>query len=145
MGRAAEEGLKSLAKMPAEQQEMARKMILEQAPAEHRDLMEAFLRSPAEGRALAMKKAKDQMKGLTYDVEFKADKTWTGHGAGMGDSHKVSGTWSLEGDQLTIVTTTKNEKPATGDDAKPFKATLKGDTITGKPEANGPVVVLKRK
>jgi hypothetical protein len=141
----AAEGMKQIDAMPAEQREMARKRILEQAPSEHREILEAYLRSPKEAMDLVEKQARAQLSSMKVTVVVKDDGTYESKYQMGGEVEPGNGTWKLEGDQFTLTRKTKNGKPVEGKDARSWTLTLKGDTLSGKPEANGPTIALKRK
>jgi hypothetical protein len=140
----------AMAQVPEAQRAELMKAAREQMMAsagEHRDVMEAYLRSPEEARKLIEQKARtDIEKQMQATMTFKGDKSWTGDFVMMGQSTKVAGTWSATGDQVTLKTTKKNDQPATGDDAKTLTMTVKGDVMSGKAEEGLPItLVMKRK
>jgi hypothetical protein len=108
------------------------------------------LLGPAQLPPDAAKAMEAQMKAgfekMTVTITIKSDDTFTGKFA-LGDQEKEdnAGTWSAAGDKVTLQPKTKNGQPATGNAAKAMTLTLKGDTLSGKPDANAPVtIVLKR-
>jgi hypothetical protein len=141
-----EQGMQALAGLSEEEKAGMKEMIMGQVPAEHRDLVEAYLRSPAEAKALLEKKARAQMDTVRATVEIKADKTYVGlFTMGTERKEESTGTWSVAGDQVTFTPKTKDGKPVEGDDAKTKTGTLKGDTLSAKDEADGPTMILKRR
>ena len=84
-------------------------------------------------------------KSMQTTMVLKADKSFTGDFVMMGQSTKVAGSWSASGDQVTFTAKTKNGEPVTGKDTKPWTLTVKGNSMSGKPDAETPVtIVLKR-
>lgn len=140
-----EEGMKALAGLSEEEKAGMKEMIMAQTPAEHRDLVEAYLRSPAEAKALLEKKAREQFGNIQATVEIKNDKTYTGRFTMGSEKEESTGTWSASGDQITFTPKTKDGKPVEGDDAKPKTGTVKGDTLTAKDDEEGPTMTLRRK
>ena len=65
--------------------------------------------------------------GNSFEVEMRADGSWTVSGMLGGKAQNESGTWTLEGDQLTIVTTETDGKPSSGKAEK--VGTFNGDEI----------------
>jgi hypothetical protein len=137
----------ALAQLPAEQREAMRKQAREQMldnAGEHRELMEAFLRSPEEATRLGEKMARKQLDSMKATLKLKGDKTYESSYVMGSNTENGSGTWSASGNQVTIQPKVKKGEPVTGDDAKAWTVTLSGNTMSGKPEANGPTIVLKR-
>ncbi|MDJ0975838.1 MAG: lipocalin family protein [Planctomycetota bacterium] len=84
-------------------------------------------------------------------VEIKGDGTWTGKSKfpeGPGGELKLeesNGTWTLDGDKLTVVSTHEDGKEKA--EADTLTGTWNGDEITvkDKDDPNSPTMVMRRK
>lgn len=115
---------KRIEHLPADQREAAKKEM-----AQHLELMKA---------------------GMTVHegtLTIQADKTFRvamERGGKPGDT--LSGTWTQEGDTITLTHTTKNGKPTTGNDAEPdLSLTLSGGLLVSGGPMPGPKFTFKRK
>lgn len=86
-----------------------------------------------------------EMKDSKVDLEIKADGTFEVHAKMQSDQTDViKGTWTQEGDVITMVETEKNGEPK--EDGETIKATLKDGDLMLKPEEEMPFdIIMKRK
>jgi len=113
------------------------KQSLAQMPEEQRKMMNDTM----------LKGMKEMMSKMDIEVVFKADGKTTMKSSGIPNQADETGegTWTLDGTKLTVKTTMKNGKPATGEDAKTMDAEFKNGVISMKPEGpNAPTIVLMR-
>ena len=95
----------------------------------------------------------EQMKGMLAaikgEMKVNADGTFTGAMempnpmTGKAESQKAEGTWTLEGDQFSITTTSENGKPKENPDTE--VATLKDGLITVSPAGAPFSIIFKKK
>ncbi len=97
-------------------------MQLSKMPEAAREQAKPAIESAMAGQREAMQKAVSESD---FEVEIKSGGTWTSKGSMMGDSKVESGTWKLDGDQLTISTPGQDDKPAKDEKA----GTFSGDKI----------------
>ena len=101
--------------------------------------------APAELAQQMEAEVRKTFDAMTVNVTLKGDKTFTSKAIMRDLTEDATGTWSVSGSQVTLQTKTKDGKPAEGDNAKSMTLTWKGDTMSGKPDANSPLMlVLKR-
>src|SRR5207247_1740441 len=101
-----------------DQRDQAMKAALEQVPAEQRDLVKAMFAGEKEGEAAVVKMLNEQMGKIKTEFVIKDDKTWSGEATTPGKTDKMTGSWTQDGNTITLKTETKDGKPAAGEDAK---------------------------
>lgn len=115
--------------------------------------LEAAMKADASASALppeAMEQALageiEKLKGASMELVIKDDKTWSAQSKGMGPGDgTASGTWTIAGKAITLVTTMQDGKAREQQDS--MSGTWEGDTIrVSIPDAEMPVeMVLRRK
>lgn len=114
---AIQEQLKGLS---GEDQAKARQMALEAVPAELKDLTTAMMTSEAAGIEAVNKMLAEKLGGVDATFDIKSGGTFTSSMSMGPDKQTVEGTWTLEGEKLTLTATKKDGKPPEGRAKKPL-------------------------
>ena len=138
--KAIQEQLKGLS---GADQAKARDMALEAVPAELKDLTTAMLTSEAAGIQAVNKMLAEKLGGLEATLEIKSGGAFTSAFAMGASTQRIEGTWTLQGDKLTLTATKKDGKPPEGKDKEPLVLTLKDGRLN--PATDGPPFSFKRK
>ncbi len=121
--------LKLLDEMVAKKIDEVKKQYgIDELPAEAKTQMEAEMKDQRD----AMAKQADE---VTMEIVMSADGTWTAIGKFGPETKNEKGTWTLDGDQVTIKTTHEDGEKTDDPDMK--TATWKGDVMEVSFEEEG--------
>lgn len=124
---AIQEQLKGLS---GEDQAKAREMALAAVPAELKELTTAMLTSEAAGIEAVNKMLAEKLGGIDATFDIKSGGTFTSSMSMGPDKQTVEGTWTLEGEKLTLTATKKDGKPPEGRAKKPLVLLWKGGGLS---------------
>ena len=99
-----------------------------------KNMTDLMKRTMPPGQEIPAGTVEEAIAGANVTLDVKGDGTWTATGSMQGDPMDDAGTWTLDGDQLTVVWKKKDGKP--GDQT--VTATFEGDAIEIKPEEDMP-------
>ena len=106
-------------------------------------MMSQISQMPAEMQAAAKAQVEEQVKSVVLEFTMNADGTFSASGNMMGNKFDAKGTWKLEGEKLSITTTTEDGKEKTSPETQ--VATLSDGKIKIKEEGMPFEMVLIKK
>lgn len=113
--------------------------------AEQRELIEAALGTQEQLKALMRKLVGQRMVPSCVTLDFQAGGSCKFLLAIPGQERQdADGTWSQQGDRVTVRLTTANGKPAKGKDLQASTMTIRSDRLLFVPKPGGPTIVARR-
>jgi hypothetical protein len=127
----------------AAEQEMQRR--IDALPSDKRAAVLAGLGSPEALKEWVRTTIATRMSTSSVTLEFAEGGRCTFVLAIPGkDKEDAEGTWSQQGDRITVKMTTANGKPAKGKDLQPVTMLVKGDRLQFTPAPGGPKIIARR-
>jgi hypothetical protein len=127
------------------QAERALQAKIDALPSDRRAAVEAALGSQEDFREWLRTTVATRMASSSLALEFHAGGRCTFVLALAGkETLDAEGTWSQQGNRITVKLTTTNGKPAKGKDLQPVTMTVRGDRLQFVAGAGGPKIVARR-